>query len=142
MDLGAPILDVAVVVVSTDTSVAGSTSEPTTSSIIQDGVVTAAGYEPITITTTETNINRSQDSFDADVDILTDASTVYQDVIIKKEVNTPSIISEVVEDKKAGKVFGIIIGILLFLAAFVILRYFYLKNMKAKLDAERLAKKR
>lgn len=50
MDLGAPILDVAVTVSSST-----ATAAPAESSVVSDGMVTADGYDPIVITETAGN---------------------------------------------------------------------------------------
>lgn len=74
MDLGAPILDVS----------AGDDD------IISDGVVTAAGYEPVVITPTETNADSAAATnhadYTPDVPIYQEESTTYDNVTIENEI--------------------------------------------------------
>ena len=85
LDLGAPILDVAVTVVeqadtNTDSSV---TTEPT--SIVSDGMVSADGYEPIIITQTAGNteivyvdgVARKKNVFRPNINTIISEETVY-----------------------------------------------------------------
>jgi len=52
MNLGAPILDVAV---TTSSSTTASTDDTPTESIISGGVVSAPGYDPVVLTKTTAN---------------------------------------------------------------------------------------
>jgi hypothetical protein len=89
MDLGAPILDVEVAVskaadTSSDTSSSSSTS--TRSSIISGGVVTAAGYEPITITkSVNTGAGQTVNVWEPNLDVVTEETLVTYNVTVYKE---------------------------------------------------------
>ena len=147
IDLGAPILDVAVVVATTDTSAAASesTSSNTVEKVISDGVVTAAGYDPITITVTETNAAQRQE-WNPDVDITEDADTVYQDMVIKKEVyKDPSVntINKLDEEGNSGSMaIAVVVGVILAILLIVGIRICYLKANSDKLFATKIAEKK
>jgi hypothetical protein len=75
MDLGAPILDVSAV----------TTGETTSSStaIVTNGVVTAAGFDPIIITSTAANSGTDgRDVFIPTVDIYHSNTTIYRNISV------------------------------------------------------------
>ena len=89
MDLGAPILDVE----------AGETS------VISNGVVTAPGYEPITITAGAFTDERVRNEFVPDVDTITVDSITYNNVTIQKEKIIQGKTSTGIEDQGGNSFF-------------------------------------
>jgi len=82
MDLGAPVLDVASVTASS-TSTAPSNAPPV--SIISGGMVSAPGFEPITITKTAsggTAAPRKRQVWKPDIKTIVSETTTYQNVTV------------------------------------------------------------
>lgn len=131
MDLGAPVLDVASVTASS-TSTAPSNAPPV--SIISGGMVSAPGFEPITITKTAsggTAAPRKRQVWKPDIKTIVSETTTYQNVTVtqtKELVKPPAEIVRVnaVDDKTASwiiiMVALVILGIIIVIACF---RYIY-----------------
>jgi uncharacterized protein HemX len=150
MDLGAPILDVQSSRLSANTT--SSSSSAKTTQIVKDGVVTAAGFEPIKITITSTNQNSSSsNTFNPNIKISQETQTItntqtVQETIINKTPNVNAVYEAIeVEESNKGTTILITVILLVFVVIGVVTaRYYYLKKkhedikMKAKGDKTRL----
>lgn len=158
MDLGAPILDVEVAVSKADdTSSAtssSSSSSNTRAKIISGGVVTAAGYEPITITkSVNTASTQTVNVWEPNLDVVTEETLITYNVTVYKEkaietkieskiVNVPgeeTIIQKVIKVKNQDESSNIILIIALIIFAIILVivcgRFIYLNSNKASLEA-------
>lgn len=162
MDLGAPILDVEVAVSKADDTSSATSSSSSSSStrakIISGGVVTAAGYEPITITkSVNTAASQTVNVWEPNLDVVTEETLITYNVTVYKEkavetkveskiVNVPgeeTIIQKVIKVKNQDESSNIILIIALIIFAIILVivcaRFIYLNSNKASLEAQRVA---
>ena len=98
MELGAPVLDVQVKKVTSATSKEAVAAAPKVESVIQDGVVTADGYEPIMITATATNIIEKPREFVPNVDIYTQETIYANNVVVEQEVEVAQDVTVITQE--------------------------------------------